>query len=89
VAASVFVVPAYPEEDPSTTLAALSKIKQTKARQLNQKKAYGKRLITEEDVLLANVYIARPSRYGVESMWRFWNKVRGRSEVAIDRMNAI
>jgi len=88
VSAFASTVPATPEGGPSTTPFAPQKINRTKGRQLGQKMTYGRRLTKEEDIILANVCIARSSKYGIESMRRFWSKIRGKFEAAIDRKYA-
>jgi len=72
----------------STTPSAPQKIKRTKGRQSGQKIVYDRRLTKEKDIILANVCIARSSKYGIESMRRFWSKIRGKFESAIGRKYA-
>ena len=78
-------IPATLEEGPSTTPFASQKINRTKGRQLDQKMIYDRRLTKKEDIILANVCIARFSKYDIESMRRFWSKIRGKFEATIDR----
>jgi len=59
--------------------------KRKKGRQLGQKLNYGQRLTEEDDVILANMCVARSAKYGIETMQRFWDKIRKRFETAIGR----
>ncbi len=45
---------------------------------------YDRRLTKKKDIILANVCIARFSKYDIESMRQFWNKIRGKFETTID-----
>lgn len=60
-------------------------IKRKKGRQPEQKLQYGTRLTEEDDIVLANMCIARSTKYGIETMQQFWNKIRKRFEKAIGR----
>ncbi len=46
---------------------------------------YDRRLTKKEDIILVNVCIARFSKYDIESMRRFWSKIRDKLEMTIDR----
>lgn len=66
-----------------TTPAAPTKRK--KGRQPGQKLQYGTRLTEEDDIILANMCIARSTKYGIETMQQFWDKIKKKFEKAIDR----
>jgi hypothetical protein len=59
--------------------------KRKKGRQPGQKLNYGTRLTEEDDVIRANMCVARSAKYGTETMQRFWDKIRNRFEKAIGR----
>jgi len=60
-------------------------LKRRKGRQPGQKLQYGTRLTEEDDIILANMCIARSAKYGIETMQHFWDKIRKKFEKAIGR----
>jgi hypothetical protein len=75
--------PSAPSSPKTSTPPAPHKRK--KGRQLGQKLNYDQRLTEEDDVILANMCVTKSAKYGIETMQRFWDKIRKRFEIAIGR----